>query len=140
MLSSLGWQRPAVIPLTPSGQCKLSWGFLHSDIWKRKTNVHKNTGRPCPPDIVLMAKLNRDLMNTMPVKAAALASMTVIDALQDYTPEMQLVALTATYKLMTERYDVSPHDVFTVADNVMHHADGRRVEFKAIADYLEGEL
>lgn len=87
-----------------------------------------------------MADLNRDLLNTVPTREAAVASMTVIDALQDFPVEHQLVALTATYKLMTERFNINPQDVFTVADNVMHHADGRRTEFKAISDYLEGEL
>jgi glucose-6-phosphate isomerase len=87
-----------------------------------------------------MQTLNRDLLNTIPTREAAVASMTVIDALQDYPAEHQLVALTAAYKLMTERFNISPQDVFTVADNVMHHADGRRAEFAAIADYLAGEL
>lgn len=87
-----------------------------------------------------MASLNRDLMNSVGVKTAATATMRVIDRLQDLPPHVQLVALTAAYKLMVERFNVSPHDVFTVADNVMNHADGRRDEFKAVADYMEGEL
>lgn len=85
-------------------------------------------------------KLNRDLMNMLPTKITANATMAVIDRLQDFPAELQIVALTAAYKLMVERFGVSPHDVFTVADNIMNHADGRRTEFLAIADYLENEL
>ena len=87
-----------------------------------------------------MPALNRDLMNQIGVKTAATSTMAVIDRLQDMPAHVQLVALTAAYKLMTERFNISPHDVFAVADNVMHHADGRRVEFAAIADYLREEL
>lgn len=87
-----------------------------------------------------MADLNRDLMNNVPVKTAATSTMAVINALQDMHPHVQMIALTAAYKLMVERFNISPHDVFTVADNVMNHADGRRDEFAAVADYLKGEL
>lgn len=88
----------------------------------------------------MSVKLNRDLLNSVPVREAAVTTMAIIDAIQDSPAEHQLIAITAAYKLMTERFNISPHDTMAVADNVMHHADGRRVEFLAVADYLEGEI
>ena len=87
-----------------------------------------------------MAKLNSDLMNSIPVGVAANDAMALVDRMQDMTPERQMIALTTVYRLMTERFGVSPHDVHTISDNIMHHADGRRIEFKAVADYMAGEL
>ena len=92
------------------------------------------------PEKDKMQKLNRDLMNQIPTRVAATSTMAVIDRLQDMPVEVQLIALTAAYKLMVERFGIDGHDVFAVADNIMHHADGRRVEFVAIADYLRNEL
>ena len=87
-----------------------------------------------------MAKLNRDLLNSVPVETAANATVAVIDRLQDFSPELQMLALTTSYKLMLERFNFPPQDILTVADNVMNHADGRRVEFEAVQSYMEGEL
>lgn len=85
-------------------------------------------------------KLNRDLMNNIAVGDAARDAMTVLDALQKMTPERQIIALTAVYRLMTERFGIEPQDIHTTADNIMNHAQGRRREFEAVADYMEGEL
>lgn len=85
-------------------------------------------------------RFNRDRMNMIPTREAATATMRIIDGAQDLPPEHQLVAITATFKLMIERFGVTPSDAFTVADNIMHHAQGRRVEFDAVALYLENEL
>lgn len=84
--------------------------------------------------------IDRDRMNMIPVKDAAVSSMRVIDALQDLPPELQVIAVVATFKLMSERFGVPVSDAFTVADNVMNHAQGRRVEFDAVRAYLTNEL
>lgn len=84
--------------------------------------------------------LNKDLMNQASVKESAGSTMRVIDALQDLPPHMQIIALVATFKLMIERYGVNAQDAFTVADNIMNHAQGRRVEFDAVRDYLANEV
>lgn len=85
-------------------------------------------------------KLNRDHLNHVPVGVAANDAMALIDRVQDWPPERQMLAITSTFKLLAERFGVTGGDIFTVADNVMNHADGRRSEFLAIQDYLEGEL
>lgn len=87
-----------------------------------------------------MRKLNRDLMNSIPPVTAARDAMSIVDLMQDMTAERQIIALTSVYRLMVERFGVSPHDIHTVSDNIMNHADGRRAEFKAVAAYMEGEL
>lgn len=84
--------------------------------------------------------LNRDMMNMIPVKEAATSTMRIIDAAQDLPPHLQVVSIVATFKLLIERYGVDPQDAFTVADNVMNHAQGRRVEFDAVRAYLENEV
>lgn len=84
--------------------------------------------------------LNRDEMNSVGVRDAATSTMAIIDRIQDMPAHVQVVAMTAAFKLLVERYNISPQDVFTVADNVMNHADGRRVEFDAIRMYMENEI
>jgi predicted P-loop ATPase len=85
-------------------------------------------------------RFNKDALNNVPVKDAATTTMGVITATQTLAPELQVVAITATFKLMLERYGITPADAFTVADNVMNNAIGRREEFAAVRDYMAGEL
>lgn len=84
--------------------------------------------------------LNRDLMNHAGVRESATSTMRVIDAVQDLPPHLQVIALVASFKLMVERYGVNPQDAFTVADNIMNHAQGRRPEFEAVRAYLANEV
>lgn len=87
-----------------------------------------------------MLDLNRDTLNHIPVNVAAVDAMAVIDRIQDWPRERQMLAVTSVFKLLAERFGVNSGDIFTVADNVMNHADGKRVEFDAIAAYLRSEL
>lgn len=82
---------------------------------------------------------NRDLFANIPVKAAAVATMEVIDAIQDRRPHEQLVALAATFILACERYGIEPQDAFALTTNVMNHADGRRPEFEAVRQFMAHE-
>lgn len=84
--------------------------------------------------------LNRDLMNLAGVRESATSAMTVIDAVQDLPPHLQVIGITAVFKLMVERYGVNPQDAFTVTDNIMNHAQGRRAEFEAVRAYLANEV
>lgn len=84
--------------------------------------------------------LNRDSMNLVPVKEAATSTIRVIDAIQTLPPHLQVIAIVAAFKMLTERYGVDAQDAFTVADNVMNHAQGRRVEFDAVRAYLDNEV
>ena len=85
-------------------------------------------------------KLNKDKLNNSDVKGAALAAMTFVDTAQNLPPEDQVLGITATFKLLMEHYQINPQDAFSVANNVMNHADGRRTEFEAVRLYMENEL
>lgn len=84
--------------------------------------------------------LNRDLMTNAGVRESATSAMHVINALQDLPPHLQVIAIVATFKLMVERYGVNVQDAFTVTDNIMNHAQGRRAEFEAVRAYLANEV
>jgi hypothetical protein len=84
--------------------------------------------------------LNRDLMNHIDVRGAATATMHVINALQELPPHHQVVAVVATFRLLIERFKLDPQDAFTLTDNIMNHAQGRRAEFDAVRAYLENEV
>jgi hypothetical protein len=84
--------------------------------------------------------LNRDLMNQAGVLESATSAMRVIDAIQDLPPHLQVIAIVATFKLMVERFGANPQDAFTVTDNIMNHAQGRRAEFEAVRAYLANEV
>lgn len=66
--------------------------------------------------------------------------MGLVDRLQEYPPHLQVVALAAAFKLYMERYKITPFEAFTVADNIMVHATGKRVEFDAVRMYMEHEV
>ena len=78
--------------------------------------------------------------NNVDVHQAANATMQLIDGIQSVPSHLQVFAVTAAFQLLTERFDIHAQSAFSVAHNVMKHADGRRLEFKAIEMYLENEL
>lgn len=79
-------------------------------------------------------------MNMAGVKPSATSTMRVIDSVQDLPPHLQVIAITASFKLLIERFGVTPDDAFTATDNIMNHAQGRRVEFDAVRAYLENQV
>ena len=88
----------------------------------------------------MRTKLNRDLMGMAPVKQSATSTMRVIDALQDLPPHLQMIAVTASFKLMADRFGMPVQDAFTMTDNIMNEAEGKRPEFAAVRMYLENEV
>lgn len=85
-------------------------------------------------------KLNRDTLNMTGIKPAANAAMTVIDRLQDFQPNVQLVGLAAAFLSMATHLGIPAQDVFTVTTNLINDAEGKRAEFAAVDAYLEGEV
>lgn len=83
---------------------------------------------------------NKDQLNNIDVKQASLSAMHMVDAAQSLSPAEQVLGITATFKLLMEHYQIDPQDAFSVANNVMNHADGRRTEFEAVRLYMENEL
>lgn len=87
-----------------------------------------------------MPPLNRDRLNHIPTTVAANDAIAVLDRLQNFPPERQIVALATVYRMMAEHFGVSPQDIHTVSDNIVNTATGRRSEFEAVRAYMEGEL
>ncbi|MDO8839671.1 MAG: hypothetical protein Q7V31_12160 [Parvibaculum sp.] len=84
--------------------------------------------------------MNRDLLLSTPTRTAASRTMQVIDGVQDYQPHEQIVALAATFLLLCERWNTDPRDALRITDRIINHAEGKRPEFAAVRDYMEGEL
>lgn len=84
--------------------------------------------------------LNHDRLNSMPIDVAGQAAMQVIDTLQRYPREAQVLGSAAVFVLLCERFGINVQDVMTVTSNLMHHAEGRRPEFAAVTEYLAREL
>lgn len=85
--------------------------------------------------------LNRDLMHMAQPLDVARSSMAVIDRIQDYRPEVQVLAAAAVFLTLANHWGVPAQDAFTAVTNVMNERDGkRRVEFEAVDAYVENEL
>jgi len=84
--------------------------------------------------------MNKDQLNSLNVRKAANAAMTVIDAIQDMHPAEQLAGITATFLLLADHQGYTAQDMFSITANIMNHADGRRPEFAAAAQYMKEEL
>lgn len=72
-------------------------------------------------------------------RETATAIMGVIDALQNKTPEVQVAACTAAFKLACKRFKQIPQNLLTIINNLMNDNAGRRPEFKAAEMYMEKE-
>lgn len=87
-----------------------------------------------------MSAALRDRMMSARVRPSANAAMQVIDSLQPYTPEEQLMGLTAAFMLLAKAAGMRPNDMFTFADNLMHDANTKRPEFLAVEQTIREEL
>lgn len=90
-------------------------------------------------------KLNDDcLLERVRSHASAhqsgVACMTVVSAIQDFPPEVQVHAITSAFVLLAERLNVRPATLFTYSDSLINTADGFRPEFKGARAYFENEL
>lgn len=84
--------------------------------------------------------LNQDDLNNIQVAEAANASMALLLVLQDMPAHTQVASIASMFLLIMERYGFNPQDAFSVINNIMNHAEGRRPEFKAIAQFMREEL
>lgn len=89
-----------------------------------------------------MATLNRDLIANAPVRDVANGTMALLDRAQNMPPAILMASSAAMFLLLSERMGMPAQDVFTFTKNIMNHAadNTRRVEFDAVAAYLENEL
>lgn len=84
--------------------------------------------------------LNRDVLGSIPSPQVANAAMTVIDRLQDFTPEAQMLGLAAAFQLLADHNKVSAPELFAFSDRIVNGVSGYRPEFRAVAMYMENEL
>ena len=83
---------------------------------------------------------NRDVMHMAQPKAVSDVSLTILNVLQDSRPEVQIMGAAAVFLALSEHLKVPAQDVFTATKNLINDQDGKRVEFRAVQAYLEGEL
>lgn len=79
-------------------------------------------------------------MGMADIKEVSNTTMSIIDAIQDYPTRAQVPAVCAAFVLMLEAADVDAFDALAMSKNIINAADGKRPEFKAIADYIDNEL
>lgn len=84
--------------------------------------------------------LDKDKMNLADPVLVGRGAMSVIDALQDYDPETQVMGMAASFLLLCNRFKQRPNDVFQTVQNVMNGVEGKRPEFEAVESYLAGEI
>jgi len=87
-------------------------------------------------------KIDRDKMNNANVREVSTSCFAFVDTASrlNMKPAVVPMALAATFLLLAERMKVPAQDLFTATKNLMNHADGRRPEFAAAAEYMEKEL
>ncbi|HWL80080.1 MAG TPA: hypothetical protein VNR89_03945 [Roseomonas sp.] len=85
-----------------------------------------------------------DKLVNAPRDTSAAATVLLIDRLQDFIeehPGVQVVAASALFLMLCERFGVSAQDAFTAAKNLMNEHDGTLShEFKAVRAYLANEV
>lgn len=87
-----------------------------------------------------MLRLNRDTMNMAAPVLVANASMTVLDRLQDFPAEIQIMGAAAVFLELAEHIGIPAQEAFSATKNLINGDDGKRAEFRAITAYLQGEL
>lgn len=87
-----------------------------------------------------MHKFNRDVMNSAQPSAVSTVALSVLNVLQDSRPEVQVMGAAAVFLFLAEHLQVPAQDVFSATKNLINDQDGKRVEFRAVEEYLKGEL
>lgn len=87
------------------------------------------------------APVLRDRMGNAPLQGASEATMTVVNALQNYPDKgVRLMGVSAAFLIMADESGLSVPDLMSMARNCVNHADGRRPEFAAVGDYIRNEV
>ena len=88
----------------------------------------------------------RDGMNNANLQEVSTNVMSLADTLGGRIDEGQsdigsaLVSLAAGLMTVCKAAQISPQDVLSMADNIIHDADGRRPEFMAAETYFKKEV
>lgn len=80
-------------------------------------------------------------MNLARPSKVAQVTLGVLNSLQNWTPEEQVLGAAAVFLHLADFWHVPPQDVFVAAANIMSSKDGAtRPEFRAIRPYMDNEL
>ncbi len=87
-----------------------------------------------------MRSFNRDVLNSAAPRDVAMAGMTVLDRLQDFRPEIQIMGAATVFLSLAEHLGIPAQEAFTATKNLINGDDGKRAEFRGIDAYMKGEL
>lgn len=90
--------------------------------------------------IVMRKGFNRDIMNMAQPALVAHASMTTLNGLQDFRPEIQIMGAAAVFLELADYLGIPAQEAFTATTNLINGDDGKRPEFRAIRAYMDGEF
>jgi len=85
-------------------------------------------------------KFNRDWLANANLREVSRASFAILDALQAYSPGAKAAALAAVFQLFMTSAGIRPAEALEIVNNVMHEGEGKRPEFRAIANYFQHEM
>jgi hypothetical protein len=83
---------------------------------------------------------NTDRMFNVNAKDAAMAGMAVITKLQDYIPEVQVLALALTFREVCESVGLHAGTALTAAGRISEMESQTSPELRALADYIKNEV
>lgn len=86
--------------------------------------------------------MDPDKLNSTNILQLAKASFRIIDTVQHEPEAVQVQALMSLFLLMCDVHQVDVRQTLEQVDRMMKDANKQdwRIEFKAIADYIRGEL
>lgn len=84
--------------------------------------------------------MNTDRMNNANPHTVASAAMAVVDRLQNFPPADQIMGAAALFLILAEHRGIPAQDIFTATKNLINGVDGKRPEFRALAEYVKHEL
>lgn len=85
-------------------------------------------------------KFNPDVMSMASPREVSMAAMTVVDRLQDFHPEIQVMGAAVVFLELCDYLGVPAQEAFVATKNLINGDGGKRSDFLAIRDYIEGEL
>ena len=82
---------------------------------------------------------DRDRMNNAAFKLVGQGAMAVVSRLQDFDPEVRVLALAAVFAQVCKLYRVQPMDAMDTAGRVAERR-GQSAELRAMNMYVEKEM
>lgn len=84
--------------------------------------------------------IDPDKINNADAKRVASASISVIDRLQNFKSQEQVMSAAVVFLTLCDHFKVKAQDVFTTTKNLMNEKHELRHEFAAVRDYVKYEI